>query len=204
MVLTKAQQSALTGMILGDGYLQPTGKRNARLRLEHSQKQEEYLKWKINLIPQLFESAKIKRIKRVNPKTKKEYSYIRIQSHSSSYLGKLRKIFYRQGKKVIPENLKRYLRYPLGLAVWFLDDGYFCKRSKDKGVYIYLGKASKRSAEIALKVLKERFILRGKILDKKSKGLVLYFPFKEGEKFIKLVENFIPDCMRYKISSKTP
>ncbi len=203
-VLTKAQKSALAGMILGDGCLQPVGKRTARLRLEHSEKQREYLKWKASLIPQLFEGRKVSKLKRIHPKNKKVYSYARIQSHSSPYLGKLRRIFYPKGKKVIPANLARYLRHPLGLAIWFLDDGYFSWQEKDRGVYIYLGKIDKTSALNAQRAIKERFALEGKILDKKEKGLVLCYPWKEGEKFLELIKEFVPKNMEYKISPKTP
>ena len=45
-------KSAIIGMILGDGYLQKTGEKNARLRLEHGYKQKEYLLWKTEKLKQ--------------------------------------------------------------------------------------------------------------------------------------------------------
>src|SRR3990167_10219321 len=44
--MTNKQKSVILGSILGDGFLQQTGKNNARLRLEHGLKQKEYLIWK--------------------------------------------------------------------------------------------------------------------------------------------------------------
>ena len=55
MNLTKKQNAAIVGMILGDGYLQSTGKNNARLRLEQKLDHADYLVWKISLLPKLFQ-----------------------------------------------------------------------------------------------------------------------------------------------------
>jgi len=32
-------------------------------------------------------------------------------------------VFYRDGKKIIPENIAEYLANPVTMAVWFMDDG---------------------------------------------------------------------------------
>ena len=125
--LSTKEQAIIIGMILGDGYLQKTGIKNARLRLEHSVKQQEYIFWKIKLLPRFFQ-GKPKYLKRTHPKTKRVYEYLRHQSNSSPLLGKLRKIFYSvEDKKTIPENLKSLARHPLSLAIWYLDDGYLSK-----------------------------------------------------------------------------
>jgi hypothetical protein len=52
--LTKRQEAVLLGTILGDGFLQKTGPKNARLRLEHGAKQKEYVVWKGAQFPKLF------------------------------------------------------------------------------------------------------------------------------------------------------
>ena len=46
--MKQRQEDLVIGMILGDAYLQKTGKQNARLRLEHSIMQKAYLEWKIS------------------------------------------------------------------------------------------------------------------------------------------------------------
>ena len=104
--LSKEQKSILIGTILGDAYLQKTGKKNARLRLEHGYKQKEYLFWKVEKLNKLFQ-GKPKYIERIHPITKKTYCYWRHQSQTTPYLGRLRGIFYPEGKKKIPKDLKR-------------------------------------------------------------------------------------------------
>ena len=74
MELTKQQTNVLIGTILGDGFLQKTGEKNARLRLEHSQKQKDYVLWKGNIFGRLFQ-VKPNYLERVHPKSKETYKY---------------------------------------------------------------------------------------------------------------------------------
>jgi hypothetical protein len=54
-MVSKKQREILIGTILGDGYLQKTGKRNARLKLEHSEKQKDYIFWKYEELKNLMQ-----------------------------------------------------------------------------------------------------------------------------------------------------
>ena len=196
MNLTKKQNAAVIGMILGDAYLQPTGKRNARLRLEQKADHKDYLKWKTAFLPQLFQGEPII-LERMHPFTKKIYRYVRQQSNASPILGKLRKLFYPDGKKHIPENLEKFFRDDITLAICFYDDGYYYRR--DKCSYIYLGKISANEAKIASEAINKKFKIRSKILNKKNKGFVLYFSSEESKKIKKILENYFVPVMAYKI-----
>lgn len=196
MNLTKKQRSAIIGMILGDGYLQSTGKRNARLRLEHKAQAKDYLIWKAKLLPQFFQ-GKPKFIERRHPITQKTYQYVRWQSNSSPLFGKLKKLFYPDGKKHIPENLEKLLRDDISFAIWFYDDGYYYNR--DKCSYLYLGKISMKEAEIAQKAIEQRFGISSKILNKKNKGFSLYFSRDESRKIKLILEKYYVPVMAYKI-----
>lgn len=188
-------------MILGDGYLQPTGAKNARLRLEHKADHNDYLKWKVGLLPKLFQGSP-KILERIHPLTKKKYRYARQQSHASPFLGKLRKLFYSDGKKHIPENLEKFLRDDIAFAVWFYDDGYYYAR--DKCSYLYLGRISYFEAEIVKKAIYKKFALINKILDKKKKGFAIYFSPSENKKIKLILEKYYVPIMAYKIPFLTP
>jgi hypothetical protein len=122
--MTIRQKNALIGMILGDAYLQKTGKQNARIRLEHGITQKEYLAWKVSLLPDYFQNN-IKILERVNTKwNNKTYQYARIQSTASPEFGKLQRLFYKESDKVIPDSFISIFTHPLALAIWFMDDGY--------------------------------------------------------------------------------
>jgi len=201
MKLTKEQEAALVGMILGDGYLQKTGKKNARLRLEHRADHKDYLSWKTKLLPELFQGSPTF-LSRKHPLTQKTYNYVRHQSNSSSLLGEYQRIFYPNDKKQIPKNLGKFLKSDIALAIWYFDDGYYY--SRDNCAYIYLGKVSREEAIIASQSIKESFNLDNRILDKKKKGFVLYFPAKELNRLKTIVEKYTVPVMAYKIKFTQP
>ncbi len=62
--MTRKQKAVVIGTILGDGFLQKTGRNNARLRLEHSLKQENYLLWKCHILENYFQS-KVQYLERI-------------------------------------------------------------------------------------------------------------------------------------------
>ena len=110
--MTRKQKAVFVGMILGDAYLQKTGENNARIRLEHSDKQEDYLIWKARVFPEYFQGKPVS-LSRFNSQFGKTYSYVRWQSNASSEIGKWRKVFYDlTGRKVIPQEIKKLLTDP--------------------------------------------------------------------------------------------
>jgi len=194
--LSREQQSVLFGTILGDGYLQKTGEMNARLRLEHGYKQKEYLLWKIKMLKPFFQ-GKPKYLERIHPKTKKTYKYWRHQSQSTPYLGKLRKIFYPEGKKKIPDNLEKYIT-PLMLATWYMDDGYYYQR--DKCSYLYLGNVTEKEANIVSDAIFKKFSITTRVKSKK-KGYAIYFSPSEVQKLKSLIKVYIINYFNYKFPS---
>ena len=197
MNLSLIQKQIVYGIILGDGYLKKTGKRNARLRLEHSKKQKEYIFWKVEQFKNLFQ-GKPKYIERIHPKTKRKYEYWRHQSVSTPYFGKLRKIFYPQDKKRIPKDLKKYLSHRT-LAVWYMDDGYFYQKNRDS--YLYLGTVSKEEAAITSKAILDLFNLSNSVMDKKNKGYLIYFSPKIAKKLKKILKKYTISQFDYKFPS---
>ncbi len=194
--LSKEQESILFGTILGDGYLQKTGENNARLRLEHGYKQKEYIFWKIEKLNQLFQGKPIY-LERIHPLTKRTYKYYRHQSQSTPYLGKLRNIFYSEGKKTIPENLEKYIT-PQMLAVWYMDDGYYYLR--DKCSYLYLGNVSEKEADIVSLAILKKFKIQTRVKQKK-KGFAIYFSHSQVEKLKLLIKDYIINYFNYKLPS---
>ena len=180
---------------MGDAYLQSNGT-NARLRFEHSLNQEQYVLWKFNFLKNIFTESAIVRINRIHPKTKQEYKYVRCQSKTLPVLKEIRDIFYPEGKKIVPLNLKKYLAEPVSIAVWFMDDGYYYLR--DKCGYLYLGNVSKPEADTCRNVLKDNFNLATKVLAKK-KGYALYFSRLEMLKLKDIISKYIIPSFRYKL-----
>ena len=196
MELTKKQKSVLIGTILGDGFLQKTGEKNARLRLEHSQKQKDYVLWKGNIFGRLFQ-GKPSFLERLHPKSGETYKYCRWQSSATPSFGKWRKYFYPNGKKIIPNDVGDFLTEPITLAVWYMDDGYFNKI--DRNCHIYLGRISRAEAEILKKSVAKNFGIEATIYDKKNKGFALFFGVMETKVLHALVRPFIIKSFQYKL-----
>ena len=193
--MTQKQKDIAIGMILGDAYLQKTGKQNARLRLEQGISQRDYLEWKVSQLKNYFQS-KIKVLERNNPIWNKTYQYVRIQSTASPDFGKLRRIFYIDSQKIIPKTMAMIFKSPLSLAVWFMDDGYYYQR--DKIAYLYIPNFDKESMKYLLETLKHNFSLLP-IPKKKKRGSVLIFSVKETQRLISLIQKYIISSMRYKL-----
>ncbi|TSC83654.1 MAG: homing endonuclease [Parcubacteria group bacterium Gr01-1014_17] len=104
MKLNKRQKAIIVGSILGDAYVQATGKKNARLRYEHGGKQKSYLFWKVKELQPLFNGTP-RYLERKHPISGETYSYWRHQSFSNELLGYWRKFFYPHGIKCIPKTL---------------------------------------------------------------------------------------------------
>ena len=195
--MDKIQKAVVIGSVLGDSFLQKTGTNNARLRLEHSLKQQDYLLWKCKILKNFFQK-KPEILKRFNLKFGKSYQYVRNQSYSDLEFGKLRQLFYVDGKKVIPTKISKLLKDPLSLAVWFMDDGYYYPR--DKIAYIYLPKYDHDSINNLLIALKINYGLSPQLKIKKRGEYVLIFTVKDTEKLIQIIKPYIIKSMSYKIT----
>lgn len=175
-----------------------TGKKNARLRLEHSAKQEEYMNWLYDQLKNLFTKKPVY-LERVHPRTKNVNRYHRLQSQSSPFFGKLRRKFYDEdGKKIIPEDIEKYLKYARTLAVWYMDDGYYYKR--DKSAHIYIPKYSEEDLERLVSVIEINFSIKTKVYCRPDRNAChLTFNGKDLERFSQLVRPYLIESMKYKL-----
>lgn len=187
--------NVLIGTILGDAYLQSTGKQNARLRLEHGLKQESYLLWKVRELEKIFQ-GKLTYLSRKHPKTKQTYHYVRYQTYTHEFLGTLREMFYPRGKKQIPECLAEIIN-PFVLAVWYMDDGYY--DSRHNSAYLYLGTTARLEAEIAQHAIQSKLKIENKVKDLKKKGFALYFSPGETRKLKSEIKNHVLPFFIYKL-----
>lgn len=198
MKLSRRQKDIIYGLILGDGYLQKTGASNARLRLEHSEKQKDLIDWKYLELSNIF-GKKPKKISRIHPINHRQYNYYRLQSNSSPLFGSLRSLFYRDGKKIIPNSIGRLIKSHLTLAVWYMDDGYYYKR--DESAHIYLPNYSRHDNELVVKALKDNFNIQAKYYCRPDrKSCHINITGENRVSFFSIVSKYIIKSLRYKVS----
>ncbi len=107
-----------------------------------------------------------------------------------------KKLFYKNGKKIIPSNINQLLDDELILAVWFMDDGY--NRKDCRGLHLNTQSYSIGEQEILQECLRENFNLQVNI-HKQSGKYKLYIPSRESKKFCNLIAQYVISSMRYKL-----
>lgn len=116
--LTQFQKSIILGSILGDGYIRIfPGRKDALIEINHSAKQKDYVDWKYSMLKDVAGSPP--KMRRGNGKRIAYRFYTKQLPEISSFLH----IFYKDGKKIIPEELRLD---DVSLAVWYMDDGSKC------------------------------------------------------------------------------
>lgn len=114
--LTPKQEQVLIGTLLGDASLSP-GRYKASFRVSHCGKDLGYIFWK-------YEQLKGMEPFHLKPyRVRTRRSMFLLRSRGCPTFTKLLRLFYPEGKKVAPIEVLEGLD-PLGLAVWYMDDGY--------------------------------------------------------------------------------
>jgi hypothetical protein len=124
LVLQPEQHHLIIGMILGDGNLRFPGRsRHANLTVEHGERQKEYVWYKYERFREwvLTPPGRISRIyHKDRARTLVSWRFSTISHPAFTYYHDL---FYRDGKKTIPEKIGDLVTHPLTLAIWLMDDG---------------------------------------------------------------------------------
>lgn len=145
----KEEREIIIACLLGDAglnkYKTKNGYKHSEMFMTHSEKQFDYLYWKVDLLNslQVFKKkAEVKDyISNFNGKTFKQK---RMRINNTKYLNVIGKWMYKDNIKTC-KNVIKYINSPLGLAIWFMDDGgiYRSKRHHKDGKEYYLKPASK-------------------------------------------------------------
>jgi hypothetical protein len=192
-------------MILGDGCLLKEG----RFKLTHCEKQLEYLQWKQKLLNQNgIKTSKIL-CENVNAfgKTFKRY-YFRTSVYKFAKL--YRKAIYTPYKDITKKSILNKLT-PLGIAIWFMDDGsiHYTKNKEGKIRSLQQSIATglpRDKNQILIDYFKNTWDINfhiNKMSSKYSKQdlYLLKCNTKEARKFTDLIKPYVEQvpCMSYKI-----
>ena len=197
--LTKRQREILIGTLLGDGHLETRTRGNTyRLRVEHSEKQKEYLFW---LYEQFKEWVPQEPKRKVRTDGRVSYEMVTI-SHSAFRFYAHQ--FYVDGKKVIPKLLSKLLT-PIGIAFWYMDDGSL-KSLRHKTFNIHTLAYSKNDLERVCEVFKNNFDISASLHRQKGIAWRVYIKSESSEKFTSLVYPIMKQIpsMLYKLKNTLP
>ena len=192
--LTKIQQEVLVGTLLGDSHLSnyKTGV-NYRLMVQHGLSQRAYTDWLYSVFqPWVLTPPKVKD-QVVNGKLYKKnwfntVSHIRLRFFAQQ--------FYCCGQKTVPKLIHRWLT-PLGLAVWFMDDGSI-KSNHHRALIIN----TQCYSDPALHRLQKTFLGKfgvATLLRKQKEGKQIYILASSVQKFVDIIRPYIIPEMEYKL-----
>ena len=187
------EEEILLGSILGDASILKKG----MIQFEQGSAQKEYLEWKRIQLATIVSGKKIYKTRRERESVI-SYSY---KFTTRQFFRSWRDKFYPQGKKVISPDLVKSIT-PLGLAVWYMDDGclvnnYSCVIAAD---------SFDTESIIALRnILDCKYGIKTRLRAKKKQGqAVVQYRLCVGGlnlvKFFNLIRPFIIPSMRYKIT----
>ena len=184
--LTQEQKSLIVGTILGDGYLRIIPKRkNAFLEVNHSAKQKDYVDWKYSILQSIVKSK---------PKLRNGNGNriaCRFYTCCHSEITDLFKYFYKNRKKIIPDDLEIS---PFSLAVWYMDDG-----SRSGGsIYLNTQQFLIEDQNKLQKLLLKQFDVISS-LNKDKEYMRIRVRTADAKKFCNIIREFIPQSMQYKL-----
>jgi hypothetical protein len=183
-------KETLIGTVLGDGYLEPHG-RGIRLQVNHSAQLKAYVEWKRLELSELLPSP-------LHHHDNAGYPFWRFVTRSHPYLAELRRLFYVNGKKVVPNEIASLLTHPKSLAVWFMDDG---TRDRRQDSLLFETQCYGPDDIARLKcALVANFGLHTSIhRSGVGRGLRLYVPVDEARSLARLIGPYVRPELRYKL-----
>lgn len=192
--LSKEQRDILVGLMLGDGNLEYNGCRGTRMQVKQSCERKEYVMW-------LYDN--FKQFTKTPPQERKDTKQWYFGTRFYEDFEEIRKNFYKDRVKIIPDNIAHIFDSPITLAVWFMDDGHLDYREKSHHAYhISTDSFTKDEVIVLEKLLLERFSIKAKTYMSLCRGK--YYPKlyigKDGrDMFVKTVAPYILPCFRYKL-----
>lgn len=187
--LSDEEFQVLYGSLLGDSYLSGQGGNFA-----HSLAQAEFFYWKYNKLRRLCSKITFK--ENLDYRTNKYYACLFTTIRSYPAVNNLWKLSYQNKIKFINQELFNKLE-PLGIAVWYMDDGYF-----DHGSAAFCTNCFNDSdLNIILDFFKSKFDLHFN----KHKDNVIRLSISDFNKFKNLIRPYLHPTLLYKIGEcKTP
>ena len=194
-ILSSIQKEVLVGVLLGDGHLEKRGN-SYRIKFQQSNFHKDYIMHLYEIFKNLTKSEPKSKIIKSFGKEQISWYFNTISHLDFKYYGEL---FYKEKKKIIPNNLDSLLT-PRGLAYWFMDDGGL-KSHQSKGVIIHTDNFTLSEIESICGLFEKKWGLSS-WPRKQIDGSQIYISGKSYEKLRELIYPFLIEDMYYKFPSE--
>ena len=123
MELDKKLQNITIGLLLGDGCFEKKKDTiGIRLQIKQQSKAKQYVEWLYSNLQEYCRSG---------IKFRADYNQYYFSTRYLREFQDIYNLFYPNGKKIVPYNIKEIFTSPLSLAIWYMDDGSLDYRPKD-------------------------------------------------------------------------
>lgn len=184
----------LIGSLLGDGSFCSVGKqaKNMCLSIAHSIKQKDYLRYKWDILNKYNLVPTIKERTIHNSRYTHDLTECRFKTRLNPIFTEIRNNNYDEtGHKRVKEDFVKNID-PLGLAIWYMDDGYVTKNSCILSTCSFTIEEQQTLAKILL----NKFDLHFNVGKHDNS---MYLQAKDFPKFKELVKNYIIPSLQYKL-----
>lgn len=204
--ITNNAEQIILGSILGDGSItkhrKPLNTKdtlNSQLVITQGAKQLAYLKYKKELLEIEGIRCYINERKYYKPHYIKG---IEVKNDGSYELRTMRNVSFNKYRELFYNNIKYVNRYvyklnPLGLAIWYMDDGCFHRNS----IHLYTNGFSIKDDYLLIKMLKNNFDVDASLHKTSNVGRCIYIKANSRKRFLNLVSPYICESMKYKIGT---
>ena len=188
---TQEEFDVIVGGLLGDTWI---GKRkngkNPEGSFTHKLEHYEYAKYKYELLKRRCSNFTIHN--KTDKRSNRHYQQVFCKLAASSLLEPIYQAFYKNGIKIISEEYINKLS-PLGIAIWYMDDGGICSNSFKFSVDCF----TESDINLLQKMLLTKFNI--KTTKEINQNKIIYVLNESKETFKKLVQPYICKCMEYKL-----
>lgn len=202
--LTQRQKELIYGSLMGDA------KRNDKrygssVGFVHSDKQEDYLRWKYKELENLCNKTSLKKYSAIDKRSGNNIVSWRFYTKANTEIENIISQFYKEDKQITREILDNLSAF--SVAVWFMDDGttnFFDSRLKSgmrctPEVKLCTDSFSRESCDLIIKWFKEKWDIDSHYRENRGRVIIKSTSVYD---FFDLIRPYIIDSMRYKIGEK--
>lgn len=185
-------EQVLLGTVIADSCLVKRCRNcGTTIQLCHSEKQKDYLEWKIKILREFG-------VEFAEPYKVKQNNTIAYRSKTYQEFNEYYKMFYRGRKKIIRRKVLNLFE-PIALAVWIQDDGSMCQN--ENIVRLHTECFSDKEQKMICKYFATIWHITAKInwVSKEKNLKCITFGTNGTRKLIDIIKPFIVPSMEYKI-----
>ena len=179
------------GTLLGDGNIQFYENKNYYV-FNLSQSEKEYLIWKCNMCAVKYRYYYYRRF---DKRTEKYYNvHVARLIVDKKYKKLLYEKFYKPSKSTITDEVLEFLS-PLSIAIWYMDDGNLYYNGNNCHLTLSTQNFDTKGKNRIIEYFKKKYNINFK---ETNNGAIRLTSVKDTKIFMKIVEKYIPQCMKRK------